>query len=173
MEHFNQSKVPRPCLLIHDLNTHPSGMSKAGDLEIVLIRNRQRDSCRYFCLDNQSLFGSLHSIIETQGFLFEALILPAEPGKLVFILQTCDEITNSSFRARNTVKGPVLIVLIPQKKKNLQIRCAVEDDRVFQLCAGLSSQEEGAAPGSFFGSLFGSAFLHHIAHQLGELRQIQ
>lgn len=46
------------------------------------------------------LFGPLHSVIEAQSFLFDALILPAEPRKLVFILQACDEITKYTFRVR-------------------------------------------------------------------------
>lgn len=64
----------------------------------------------------QFLSGPLHLMIEAQGFLLEALILPAEPRKLVFILQTCDEITKYTFYARNTAKGTALTLLISQQK---------------------------------------------------------
>ena len=77
-------------------------------------------------------------------FLLEALILPAEPGKLLFILQTCDVITKQTFRARNTVLGTELALLVSQQRKTLWMRCAVWDEHLFQQGLGSPGRMQGS-----------------------------
>ena len=77
-------------------------------------------------------------------FLLEALILPAEPGKLLFILQTCDVITKQTFRSRNTVLGTELALLVSQQRKTLWMRCAVWDEHLFQQGLGSPGRMRGS-----------------------------